>query len=247
MIITPGPPGRGHRPRLHRALAWGVHLYTGLGLVIAAWVAVLIYHGTPEALRIAFLLLLLAVFIDASDGALARAVRISETLPSVDGRRLDDIIDFLTYTSLPLLLIWRTGVLPTSLSPWLLLPLLASAYGFSQVDAKTADGYFKGFPSYWNVVAFYLHFLRPPVWASLTVLIVLSLLTFVPSRYLYPSRPGLLNRLAIVFGVAWAVALLVVLAGAPENPRVWLLGSLAFPIYYMLASWYVSIRAQPAR
>ena len=43
---------------------------------------------------------------------------------------------------------------------WLLwLPLLASAYGFSQVNAKTPDGFFLGFPSYWNIIAFYLYVL----------------------------------------------------------------------------------------
>ena len=36
------------------------------------------------------------------------------------------------------------------------LPLLASAYGFSQVNVKTDDGFFLGFPSYWNIVAYYL-------------------------------------------------------------------------------------------
>ena len=35
-------------------------------------------------------------------------------------------------------------------------PVLASAYGFAQTDAKTDDDFFLGFPSYWNVVAIYL-------------------------------------------------------------------------------------------
>jgi phosphatidylcholine synthase len=32
----------------------------------------------------------------------------------------------------------------------------ASAYGFCQLDAKTGDHFFLGFPSYWNILAFYL-------------------------------------------------------------------------------------------
>ena len=109
----------------------------------------------------AFVLMLVATLIDATDGTLARAIRVKEVLPGFDGRRLDDIIDFLTYTFLPLLLIWRAELLPAGREAWLLLPLLASAYGFCQVSAKTDDGYFLGFPSYWNLVAFYLYALQP--------------------------------------------------------------------------------------
>ena len=36
------------------------------------------------------------------------------------------------------------------------MPLLASCYQFCRSDAKTDDHFFLGFPSYWNVVAFYV-------------------------------------------------------------------------------------------
>src|SRR5919201_1935110 len=95
-------------------------------------------------------------------------------------------IDFLTYAALPLLLLWRAQVLPAGQEGWLLVPLLASAYGFCQVSAKTDDGFFLGFPSYWNLVAFYLYALRPPDAVALGLLLGFAVLTFVPSRYLYP-------------------------------------------------------------
>ena len=223
-------------------LAWGVHLYTALGLVIAAVVAVLIVRGDPASLRSAFLLLLAATVIDATDGTLARAVGVKLVLPGFEGRRLDDITDFHTYTSLPLLLVWRSGVLRPEQAPWLLVPLLASAYGFSQADAKTEDGYFRGFPSYWNVVALYLHFLRPAPGVALAVLLGLAALTFVPSRYLYPSQPGALNRVTAALAALWAAVLAGVLLGALEPVRRWLAASLVFPAWYMLASWAVSVR-----
>ena len=100
-----------------------------------------------------------ATIVDSTDGSLARKVRIKEVVPGFDGRRLDDIVDFLTYTFLPLLLIWRAEILPSGQEAWLFLPLLASAYGFCQVQAKTDDGYFLGFPSLWNLVALYLYVL----------------------------------------------------------------------------------------
>lgn len=225
-----------------KVLAWGVHLYTALGLVVAGLVAVLAVRGDAESIRTAFLLLLVATAIDASDGTLARAVDVRRVLPGFDGRRLDDIIDFHTYTSLPLLLVWRSGVLSPEHVPWLLVPLLASAYGFSQVDAKTPDGYFRGFPSYWNVVAFYLHYLRFPSGVALAVVLGLAVLTLVPAKYLYTSQPGALNRWTAGLTAVWAAVLLLVLLGVLEPARPWLLASLFFPAWYMLASWWVTAR-----
>ncbi|HEX5725820.1 MAG TPA: CDP-alcohol phosphatidyltransferase family protein [Longimicrobiaceae bacterium] len=229
-------------PALRVVAAWGVHLYTATGLVLAALVAVLIVRGGDESFRLAFLLMVAATFVDATDGSLARAVDVHRVLPSFDGRRLDDIIDFHTYVTLPLLLVWRAGVLPAEHAPWLLLPLLASAYGFSQAEAKTADGYFQGFPSYWNVVAFYLYHLRPPAWLALGTIVVLSLLTFVPSKYLHSSQPGRLNRWTRVFTAVWGIVLLLVLLEVPRDPRAWVWASLLFPLYYMLVSWIITLR-----
>lgn len=238
-----------------RLAAWGVHLYTAIGLVLAAWIAVLLVQGGPDAFRLSFLLMVVASLVDATDGTLARKVRVKEVLPGFDGRKLDDIIDFLTYTSLPLLLIWRAGLLPWGGGAWLLLPLLASIYGFCQVEAKTDDGYFLGFPSLWNVVAYYLYALQLSPWVAVGVIVALSLMTFVPSRYLYPSLPGRLNAFSNLLGVPWIVMLGVILWLLPSgvSPVVgdsawWLaVASLYFPAYYMIASWAVTIRFWKAR
>ncbi len=144
---------------IKKITAWLVHFYTSLGLLAAAFSVVFIVYGGEENLRIVIILMFLAMVIDASDGYFARRVGVKEVLPFFDGRRLDDIIDFHTFTTIPLLFIWRSEILPGELAWVLLLPLLASAYGFSQTNVKTDDGYFLGFPSYWNVVAFYLFFL----------------------------------------------------------------------------------------
>ena len=242
---------RGGEGGLVRILAWGVHAYTALGLVLAAQIAVLLIRGGADACRGAFALMLVATLVDATDGTLARRVGVKRVLPRFDGRKLDDLIDFLTYTCLPLLLVWRAEVLPAGTEGWLLLPLVASAYGFSQVEAKTDDGYFLGFPSLWNVVAFYLYVLRPPDAVALAVVVGLGLLTFVPSLYLYPSsRPGRLNTLSNVLAAAWAALLIGVLwhwpAGSapPAGGTAWwlALASLAYPAFYLVASWAISLR-----
>jgi phosphatidylcholine synthase len=191
-----------------------------------------------------------ATIIDATDGSLARKVRIKEVVPGFDGRRLDDIIDYLNYTFLPILLIWRAEILPPGQEAWLILALLASVYGFCQVQAKTEDGYFLGFPSLWNLVAFYLYVLPLGPWTSLAIVILLALMTFVPSKYLYPSQPGRFNQLATVLGVAWAVLvgwLILILpdSGSPRETRAVVplaAVSLVYPIFYMGASWIITLR-----
>ncbi len=239
-----------NHPRLTRVLAWCVHFYTALGLVAAAGMAVLLAepNPSPDAFRWTFVLMLIATLIDATDGTLARAIKIKEVLPGFDGRRLDDIVDFLTYTALPLFLIWRAHLLPDGTEPLLLLPLLASAYGFCQVSAKTDDGYFLGFPSYWNLVAFYLYVLAMPKWGALTLVVALALLTFVPTRYLYPTMRGRLNRVTNVLGAGWTCLIIAILTlpgiqmASGGTAREMSMLSLFFPVYYMAASWLVTLR-----
>jgi phosphatidylcholine synthase len=242
-------------PSWRRLLAWCVHAYTALGLVIAASMAVLIVRGDDAALRASFALMFLATVIDATDGILARAVRVRDVLPGFDGRQLDYLTDFLTYVVLPLLLVWRAGILPDGWNACLIAPLVAGAYWFCQVEAKTSDGYFLGFPACWNVVALYLYVLHRqvvalPGWFSIGVLLVLSVLTFVPTRYLYGTMGGRLNLVANLLGLIWAGLLTWMVyrlpSGAGEGHGsdtwwpivVWL--SLLFPLAYFAVSWYVS-------
>jgi len=225
-----------------RAFAWSVHLFTSLGLVAAAGMAALIVEGGDSAFRGAFALMWLATLIDAFDGVLARRARVGEVLPEFDGRRLDDLIDFQTYTSLPLLLIWRAGLLPGWWGALLVAPLVASAFGFSRCDAKTNDGYFLGFPSYWNIVAFYCYFLRLPGWAIGVAVSILAVLTFARTRYLYTTQPGRLNRAANVLAAPWAALLIWITLGGAERGSALVAISLYFPVFYFGASWWMSRR-----
>lgn len=220
-------------------LAWCVHLYTALGLVAAALMAVLIVRGGHDSFRLVFLLMIAATLIDATDGYLARKADVAHRTPRFDGRRLDDLIDFNTYTTLPLLLLWRAGVLPGHWNWVLLLPLLASAYGFSQTEAKTADDYFLGFPSYWNIVAFYLYVCRFPHWLAAAILVLFAVMTFVPLRYLYPTRGSRLGALTNTLAAIWVVCLLAIVAQWNQAPGAFVWGSLTFPAYYLIASWSV--------
>ena len=225
---------------MDKFIAWLVHLYTALGLVCAAGMAVLIVRGGDGAFRDAFLLMMVATAIDATDGWLARRARVTEVLPGFDGGALDNLIDFQTYVTLPLLLLWRVEVLPDRLAWLLLLPLLAAAYGFSQINVKTADGFFLGFPSYWNIVAYYLFVLHPAAPLSIALITTCSVLTFIPTPYLYATRGGPFAKLINVGSVAWFISLGMVLYGPEEYRRTVAIVSLAFPVLYMTLSGFVT-------
>jgi len=227
---------------MRKVFAWLVHLYTAMGLVCAAGIAVSIVRGGDAAFRQAFLLMAIATAIDATDGWFARRAHVKTVLPQFDGAALDNLIDFLNYTSLPLLLVWRADILPGGAAWLLIAALLASAYGFSRTDAKTDDGFFLGFPSYWNILAFYVYVVQPPAWFSAALVGVCATLTFVRTPYVYSTRGGPMAKTMNVGAAIWFVMLTAVLIGPVENARRLALLSLIYPAAYLALSAAVTIR-----
>ncbi len=228
-------------PASRVAAAWGVHLYTAAGAALGLFALDAIVHAQYA---VAFAWMALATFIDCTDGTLARRVRVKEVLPQFDGSKLDDIVDYLNYVVVPVVLACRAGLVPGGAAGLALasLPLLASGYGFCHTEAKTADHFFTGFPSYWNIVVLYYYVLHTPIWFNTALLIVFSILVFVPIRYLYPSRNPILRRTTHVLGIGWAVCVVILLVQLPSPSRLlgWL--SLYFPVYYFAMSLHVHFR-----
>ena len=224
-----------------RTSAFAVHLYTASGAVLAFLIVLAaIQHNVVQALWLG----LVALLIDGTDGWLARRFHVSETLPWFDGRRLDDIVDYLTYVFAPVLLLWNNNYLPAGPIGIVLavLPLLASGYQFCRVDAKTEDYFFLGFPSYWNVVAFYaiIFHLAPIVVGAL--LLIFSILVFVPIRYLYPSRTVAFRRLTVVLTGLWLLSYACILLQTPSPHPLLTTFSLLYLLYYVGMSLYLTFR-----
>lgn len=222
--------------RVKAGLAWAVHLYTALGNIAGFMALIAVTDGR---VRDVFLYMAAAIFIDSTDGPLARAFDVSRWTPSFDGRKLDDITDYLTYVFIPMFFAYRFHLVPAEWLAVLGLVLLASAFGFCQDWAKTEDGFFTGFPSYWNVVVFYMYLLGLAPGVNAVILAGLALLVFVPLRYVYPTKTKFLRPLTIGLGAAWALALLWVMFTfeAPDLTVVWL--SLLYPVYYFGLSLYL--------
>ncbi|MGY1739850.1 MULTISPECIES: CDP-alcohol phosphatidyltransferase family protein [unclassified Blastococcus] len=243
---SPGDAGGPPFSRGLRLAGAAVHLYTALGTVLGFLIVIAAIDGDAEA---ALWLGLAALFIDGTDGMLARRARVKQTIPWFDGALLDNIVDYLTYVFAPVVLLWTTGHLPDGPLGWVLaaLPLLASSYQFCRVDAKTDDHTFLGFPSYWNVVAFYAIVLDAgePVLAAF--LVAFSILVFVPIRFLYPSRSGALRTLSLVLSAVWAVTYAVLLLQYPDPHPLVVAASLAYVVYYWAVSFYLTALAARRR
>ena len=224
--------------------AWLVHAYTASGVVLAllATRAVIDYNY-----RAAFFWLWLQVVIDATDGMLARRARVAERIPWFDGGKLDDIVDYLTYVFVPALCVWRAVLVPGVWTmPVAAAMLLASGYGFSRKDAKTADHFFTGFPSYWNVVVFYLIVAGWSSWVNAVVLLTCVALVFVPIRYVYPSRTPVLRLFTNTVGSIWSGLMLLMLWQYPDVSRLAMWVSLVFPAYYIGLSFWLHVQRREA-
>src|SRR5688500_16869259 len=115
-------------PALSAWPGWAVHAFTATSVVFALLSLLAI---EAREFTDALLWLLAALVVDGGDGTLARAVRIRERIPGIDGEALDLIVDFLTYVFVPTLLIVHARLVAPSLAvPLSALILLSSLYLF---------------------------------------------------------------------------------------------------------------------
>ena len=227
-----------------RLRASAVHLYTASGAVLTLLILIAAYNGNTVA---ALWLVLATLIIDSTDGLLARRFRVKELLPGFDGGLLDNIVDYMTYVLAPILLLWSAGYLPSGTFGVVLaaLPILASSYQFCRVDAKTGDEaetdhFFLGFPSYWNIAAFYVIIFDPGTATVGAILLVCSLLVFVPIRYVYPSRTLAFRKLTITLTALWLLSYVAILVQMPDPDPVLRTLSLLYLVYYFGVSFYIS-------
>lgn len=216
-----------------------VHAYTASGVVLALLMVHFAYAGD---VRTVLWLFLAAMVVDGTDGFLARHFRVKAVMPGFDGALLDNIVDFITYAFAPVVLLWSAGYLPDGPAGGVVasVPLLASCYQFCRTDAKTEDHFFLGFPSYWNIVAFYLVVLEAGVTTSTVVLLVFAVLVFVPVKYLYPSRTERLWYVTMALTTLWLVVYAVIVAQLPDPHEIWVIASAVYIGYYVAVSLHLT-------
>jgi len=231
-------------PAWQRFAAWGVHFLTASTAVIGLYTLKAIYDGQYI---LSFWLMAIAIFIDSIDGSLARKVRVKETAARIDGTLLDNIVDYLNYVITPgFFLFIHPTLLPNNIWREIVVGAiaLAWAYQFTQSDAKTDDHFFKGFPCYWNFAVFYLFVLALPQYASVGLLLLLTILVFVPIKYVYPSRMDhltrhqWLRRLMLLLSIGYGLAGFGLLLTYPEPHQIFVSYSVAYIALYFAFSLY---------
>jgi phosphatidylcholine synthase len=118
--------------------------------------------------------------------------------------------------------------------------LLASSYQFCRTDAKTDDHFFLGFPSYWNVVAFYVVVLGLSPTATGAILVICAALVFIPVKYVYPSRTKAFRSMNLLTTAIWLASYAVLLAQMPNPNAIVVAISLAYLLYYAILSLYLT-------
>ncbi|VVC74885.1 Phosphatidylcholine synthase [Aquicella siphonis] len=227
---------------IQRSTGWLIHAFTASGACVGL-LALLAIH--QQNLLLALWLMGAAILIDAVDGMFARMVKIKEAVPEVDGALLDNIVDFFTYTLVPCFFLLVTNLLPEY---WRVVCVMvitfSSAYQFTQVDAKTMDHFFKGFPSYWNIAVFYLFFWQMSPLTNMIILLSLAILSFVPIKYVYPSRLDYLTdnkflRLGMVMiTILWGAATTGLLWLYPQSNHLLVAMSVGYCLLYFGISLY---------
>ena len=202
-----------------QARAFAVHVFTATGAALA--LAALVFAARSQWAAM-FICLGVALFIDAIDGTIARRLKVAEVLPRWSGDVLDLVVDFVTYVFVPAYAIATGGLMPEPLAlPAGIVIAVTGALYFADRNMKTADNYFRGFPTLWNAAAFYLFLLKPAAWMAAAGVAALAVLTFVPFKFVHPFRVARLRALNIAAVVAWsALATTAILRDLDPGPFV---------------------------
>ena len=187
--------------RKQLAAAWAVHAFTTSGIVLGFLALLAILEGDLLAV---FLWLGLALFVDGIDGTLARKAKVREVTPDFDGATLDNVIDFFNYVAVPAMMIYWFNFVPEGWATAAAAAVMAvSCYTFANLNMKTHDYWFSGFPALWNLVVLYFHILDTDPWTNLVVIGICCVLTFVPWKYVHPLRVRSWRKITLPVTVLW--------------------------------------------
>ena len=91
-----------------------------------------------------------------------------------------------------------------------------SLYTFANINIKTSDYYFNGFPAVWNIVVLYFYILGTSLWINTIVIISLYFLTFIPIKFIHPLRVKKLRNITIFATILWSATTLKLVTTNPE-------------------------------
>lgn len=215
--------------------AWAVHAFTASG---AALGLMALERAFERDFVACFAWLAAALAVDGIDGSFARALRVKERLPHIDGDILDYVVDYLTYVIVPAVAFLRSDLAPAWLDTPLALAIAASsAIYFGDARMKTADHWFRGFPALWNVLVFYLIVFAPPAWACAALIVAAIAAMFAPIVFVHPMRVTRLRAVTLAALGLWAASAALALASGMTQSGIARAGLLASAAYFLALPW----------
>lgn len=219
---------------LRKTAAWSVHFFTASG---AVWGVLSLIAILQHEWKLSFIWIGVAMLVDGVDGMLARLFHTKVHADRVDGALMDNIIDYLNFVVVPVFFFLEAELLPAPVAFLSMAGILmASAFQFSQVDAKTDDHFFKGFPSYWNILALYLFLFKWDVWINFAIVATCLVLVFVPVKYIYPSRTSRNRKLHLGLMYVWGIGGFIALMQYPNVPMWVIWASISVVVFYLASS-----------
>lgn len=181
-----------------------VHFLTASGAVFGL---IALHHAAAHDWALSFLWLGAAALIDALDGPLARKVKVEKALPRFSGARLDMVVDYFNYCGVPAFIIMESGIAGEGLGAIAGGVILLSAlFHFCDLNAKTDDGFFTGFPAVWNVVCLYFFVFGSGPAVTMAVILGLAAATFVPVKWVHPVRVRRFRAATLGITLLWSAA-----------------------------------------
>ena len=222
----------------NKIAAWAVHGFTASGAVLGFLAIISIFNNDLVG---AFLWLGLALLIDGLDGSLARKIGVTDKTPNIDGSALDLVIDYLNYVIIPALMIYWFQFVPLGWEIYIPAGIVAvSLYTFANINMKTSDYYFSGWPAIWNILVLYFYILGTNLWINLIVIIILYILTFVPIKFVHPLRVKNLRNYTIFATVLWGASTLKLVTANP-NINLFLEEKIVMAIWILCSIYFASL------
>ena len=222
----------------YKIAAWAVHGFTASGAVLGFLAIISIFNNDLVG---AFLWLGLALLIDGLDGSLARKIGVTDKTPNIDGSALDLVIDYLNYVIIPALMIYWFQFVPPGWEIYIPAGIVAvSLYTFANINMKTSDYYFSGWPAIWNILVLYFYILGTNLWINLIVIIILYILTFVPIKFVHPLRVKNLRNYTIFATVLWGASTLKLVTTNP-NINLFLEEKIVMAIWILCSIYFASL------
>ncbi|MTA27720.1 MAG: hypothetical protein F2562_02555 [Actinobacteria bacterium] len=206
------------RPRgSSRDYSLALHAFTASGALVGMAALVAVLDGSA---RLAIVWLLVAQLIDGIDGPLARRLLPDEATTRFDGYVLDLVIDFVTCVLVPTAFLWQFEMVSQDRYGMLVVAvmLLTSSLWFSRTDQMSDDGWFRGFPSAWNMVIPTLWILEGSQLSSSVVIILLSILTLTDIEFAHPVRARSWRAWNLLSMTVWIWSVVAGVSMSPDVP-----------------------------